>query len=75
MFQTIVGAHKKVCIRIVHGWAEGDNLHVSLTEQGNTLMRYEVVELRTAARLQLVRTDLDKSLHFEGRIHLRVYRP
>ena len=64
MFETIVGAHKKVCIRIVQGRAEGDNVHVSLTQQGHTLIRYEVVKPSTAARLELVQTDLDEPLHF-----------
>lgn len=50
MFKTIVGAHKKVCIRIVQGWAEGDYLYVSLAQQGHTLIRHEVVKPGTAAR-------------------------
>ncbi len=63
MFKTIVGAHKKVCIRIVQGWAEGHNLHVSLAEQGQTLIRYKVVKLGAAARFELVRADLDEATH------------
>ena len=66
MFKIIVGAHKKVGIRIVQGLSEGDNLHVSLTQQRQTLLHYEVVEFGTTTRPQFVRTDLNKALHLVG---------
>ena len=62
MFKTIVGAHKKVCVRIVQGWAECDDFHVSLTQQGHALIRHEVMKPGTAAGLQLVRPDFDDAL-------------
>jgi len=64
MLKVIVGACKKVGVRIVQGWAESHNLHVSLPQQRHTLIRYEVVKLRAGARLEFVRTDLDQALHF-----------
>jgi hypothetical protein len=66
------GAHKKVCVWIVQGWAEGDDFHVSLTQQGHALICHEVVKPGTAAWLELVRPDLDDALHFvcaESRSH------
>ena len=64
MLEAIVGANKKICVWIVQGWAESYNLHVSLAQQGHTLIRYEIVKLGTGTGFELVRTDLDEALHF-----------
>jgi hypothetical protein len=52
----------KVCVRIVQGWAECNDFHVSLTQQGYALSRHEVMKPGTAARLELVRPDFDDAL-------------
>lgn len=62
MFKTIVGAHKKVCVRIAQGSAEGNDFHVSLTQQGHALICHEVMKPGTAAGLELVRPDFDDAL-------------
>jgi len=53
MLKVIVGACKKVGVRIVQGWAESHNLHVSLPQQRHTLIRYEVVNFAPVPGLSL----------------------